>query len=226
MKAVLRERPSVGPQVSWRELRLETCGQRPCHNLCLIAPRHEAAHSVNSHLVAPRPARTPVVQVPSDRPVKGLLGGAASPTHFSSYPQRPIGDDYKKRPAAALALWLVRGVRANSRRFWGRMVMGRFLERWRGAHPGRGPRRTRGHRIAERVNNYLSATPLWPLLRGRGTMGTDPFPLLVSKRQDPWGMYDLDPVSSTYENIDGGLPRFAEILAQRGMCTAEEHDDE
>ena len=23
-----------------------------------------------------------------------------------------------------------------------------------------------------------------------------------------------------------GLPRFAEILAQRGMCTVEEHDDE
>jgi hypothetical protein len=39
-------------------------------------------------------------------------------------------------------------------------------------------------------------------------------------------MNELDPVSSTYENVVVGLPRFVEILAQRGICSAGEHGDE
>jgi hypothetical protein len=39
-------------------------------------------------------------------------------------------------------------------------------------------------------------------------------------------MDELDPVSSTYENVDSGLPRFVEILAQRGIWPTGEHGDE
>jgi RNA polymerase sigma factor (TIGR02999 family) len=45
-------------------------------------------------------------------------------------------------------------------------------------------------------------------------------------------MNQLDPASSTYENVDGGLPRFVEILAQRGiwptgsMATNEQNEPE